>query len=76
MNKVLRILLALIAVPFVPWAVYWIAFAGMNLPYILAGEDAVYIVSSTLLGDFALFSVMAAFVAFLYSLVKKPRQLS
>lgn len=76
MNKALRILLALIAAPFIPWAVYWVSFAGMNLPYILAGEDAVYIVSSSMVGDFSVFSVMTAFVAVLYWLLKKPKQLS
>lgn len=76
MNKALRILLALIAAPFAPWVIYWVAFAGMNLPYILAGEDPVYIVSSGLVWDFSLFSVMAACATALYWLVKKPKQLS
>lgn len=76
MNKALRILLALIAAPFVPWAVYWVAFAGMNLPYILAGEDAVYLVSSSVVWDVSSFSVMTTLAAVLYWSVFKPKQLS
>lgn len=75
MNKALRVLLTLGIAPFIPWLVYAAAFAGMNLPRILAGEEAVYIVSSSAVWGFSLFSVMTALVAVLNWAISRPKPL-
>ena len=75
MNKAVRVVLTILLAPLMPWAAYWTAFAGMNIPHILAGEEVIHYASPTSILAVSLLSAVVAIGVVLFGHLRKPKAL-
>ncbi len=75
MRKTARVVIAILLTPFVPWAVYWLVFAGINAADIVAEEGISLFVIPGLFWAFCFLSAVLASVFALFLHVRKPKDL-